>query len=511
MEARKEALRRGIHLKSSGIAQSDFEAEPKIYHDGSWWPLHEGERAAWQSTKRYVSVFKGWQAGGTVIGPPWLKREMARRGPGDYAVITPTYPLMDNKALPELLRCFGGMVRQSGNELIITPLGATMLWGEETAESRILLRHGTRVDAIEAFTAKAIWCDEPGQLADEVFEQIESRGGVYRARFLLTSRPYKFNFYVKRFWDPFRDRQGRMRPAPMSTEDVECINFPSTMNQFMVEEYEEQAKKMVGPDGKPNWRFHLKYDGIPTKPAGVVLENFDEDLNTFDDTGWEPPADWQRAQGTDFGEVNTGAVQAALDPEKDRWDVFMEYHAGRVSVDDHAAAWRLYQGSNAEDPWCWGGAPSEKDWREKYTLAGFAIQEPLFSDRLLGFQKINEMFASGRLRIGKSLIRLLNQIADIAYDLSETGEPMPFKPIPKEREYHLVAALRYLVSGICDAYNEPPRVLKAGPKKTADDIAREEIERQILGDRAHNWERPDPEKSWTQKEAKTRKPVVSKF
>src|SRR5258707_6472484 len=68
--------------------------------------FHPGQLCAWDSDKRFILVLAGTQGGKTSFGPVWLQREILRRGPGDYMVVTPTYPLLVKKALPEFLRLF---------------------------------------------------------------------------------------------------------------------------------------------------------------------------------------------------------------------------------------------------------------------------------------------------------------------------------------------------------------------------------------------------------------------
>ena len=54
--------------------------------------FHPGQIRAWDSLKRFVCVFSGTQGGKTEMGPPWLLREIQLRGPGDYMIVTPTFP-----------------------------------------------------------------------------------------------------------------------------------------------------------------------------------------------------------------------------------------------------------------------------------------------------------------------------------------------------------------------------------------------------------------------------------
>src|SRR5579862_531526 len=75
------------------------------------WNLHAGQRRVMASEKRIILALAGWQSGKTEIGPPWLHREIARRGPGDYLVASPTFPLMTKKVLPSFRRLFVRILR----------------------------------------------------------------------------------------------------------------------------------------------------------------------------------------------------------------------------------------------------------------------------------------------------------------------------------------------------------------------------------------------------------------
>src|SRR5215213_7285708 len=68
--------------------------------------LHYGHTQAWESLRRFIAVIAGTQSGKTSFGPLWLQREIKLRGPGDYMVVTPTFPLLEVKALPEFRRLF---------------------------------------------------------------------------------------------------------------------------------------------------------------------------------------------------------------------------------------------------------------------------------------------------------------------------------------------------------------------------------------------------------------------
>src|SRR6516162_3260345 len=101
---------------------------------GVRWHLHRGQRRAMKSRKRFILVLAGWQSGKTEIGPPWLYREMIQKGPGDYLVASPTYPLMMKKVLPVFVRLFERWLRlgrfvAGKNIFTLSDEGCMRLWG----------------------------------------------------------------------------------------------------------------------------------------------------------------------------------------------------------------------------------------------------------------------------------------------------------------------------------------------------------------------------------------------
>lgn len=409
--------------------------------------MHEGQKRAWDSTARFVCVFKGWQAGGTLIGPPWLFREMQDQGPGDYAVITPNYPLMDNKARPELLKQFAGLVRTSGNELIVTPDGAMALWGDREAKGRILLRHAERAEAIEAFTAKAIWVDEPGQLDDEIWEAIQARGAVNRARYLLTSRPYRINFFTRLWNQIMYEKDGKWIRKVGADPDIDCINFSSLANpEFPPEEYDRQKLRL------PEWRFVMKYDGIPTKPAGAIYDMWQTVPRT------NPDNRWQRASGHDFGPLNMAGIWAykhpteTTDDDKPVWVIYSTYHDGaKKTPQEHVEHFKRRCAKKEDEvliPWAWGGAHSNEDgWRHTFTLLGYPILEPPNVGVAVGIETLYAMLKTGEIRITEDLEKLIEELENYSYEVDDEGEPNQDK-IENKAKYHRADACRYLAVGL---------------------------------------------------------------
>lgn len=447
----------------------DFEAEPKVFApDGSLVPLHEGQRTAWESARRIVAIFAGWRGGKTAIGPWWLLREMQRVGPGDYAVVAPNYPLIDNKARPELKRVLrhtlgkeGEAWQSSGDILTILPAGQRRIWGKERGDTRILFRHGTRAEALEAFDGKGVWVDEPGQLEDDAWVAVQARVSIGRRRILLTSRPYIHNWYVRDIWHRVMDKFHRRRVD--ADEEVEVVNFPSTLNpSFDRAEYDRQKSLM------PEWAHTLKFDGIPTKPAGLIYDCFDDRVaqppEVVGTNVWphiELPKAWPRAIGLDFGPLNTGAVVIAQQLYRIGTDyngnpvwgeptglyiAEREYLDGGKEAGEHI---RDILGKDFESimegripqPLCAGGnVTGEQGWRGWFTVEGLSVAAPLITSVEPAIAHVYGLVKSRRLVVLASCTRLLWEFANYSRELDDEGERT--EKIDKKSRYHLLDALR---------------------------------------------------------------------
>jgi len=467
--------------------RADLESEPLIFHDGEYVPLHDGQKEAWFSLRRFVAIFAGWRSGKTEIGPPLLLREMQRVGPGDYAVIAPTYPILDNKARPALKRYMNrvlgpGSFHSSGDVWTLTEYGCRRIFGYvPEIETRILFRHGSNADAIEAFDAKGIWADEPGQMEDDLHAAMEARVSIGQYRIFYTSRPFKFNWYVTKIWNAVIGPN--LKRLPDAPEDTEVINFPSTANPgFPKAEYERQRAKL------PSWLFDLKYRGIPTKPAGVIFSCFDRSQCVQ-----RVPLDdrWQRAAGHDFGKLHTAGVWAYRHPTlkstegRPSWVVYSTYLGGDLTTAEHAE--RFLYGGTAEDPsdpklrdpeswrcaktgepgkfkpvvpWAWGGnLTSEHGWREAYTLAGYPIAEPGEGAVDKGVEIVFSMIKTGEIRFVSDLEHLLSDLEAYAYEVDDEGNvklDASGKPVISEKsKWHRMDALRGLCVGLTVGAGEP--------------------------------------------------------
>lgn len=410
-------------------------AVPQPYHvtkdGGLSLDFHPGQWRAWDAEERFVIVLAGTQGGKTSWGPFWLHREIQRRGPGDYLIVTPTYPLLNLKALPEFLNLFEtilglGDYRKADRVFQFDAAGEVRTWGEEQEQpTRVLFGHAQDPESLESATAKAAWLDEAGQNKFKLssFEAIIRRLSLAQGRVLITTTPYNLGWLKQLFWDK---RQTR--------DDTAVIRFDSTENPAFPQEEMDRARREL-----PRWKFDMFYRAQFTRPAGMIYDCFDETLHKV--PPFAIPADWPRFMGQDYGGVNTAAVYLAQEPKTNRYYLYREYHHGSRTAKEHKAA--MVAGEPMQ-PVTFGGAPSEDQWRSEFAQAGLPVRRPPVTEVEVGINRVYGAIARNELFILDTCTGILDEIGSYARELDDMGEPI--EKIADKETYHLLDALRYIGS-----------------------------------------------------------------
>lgn len=197
--------------------------------------LHQGQLAAWNSTARFVVVTAGSQSGKTAFGPWWLWREICQRGPGDYLVATPSFPLLNLKALPEFKRLFqrhlklGRYTGSPSRKFEFSKEGQIRCFGEDTGiDTNVWFGHAQDPESLESATAKAAWLDEAGQKKFKLgsFEAILRRLSIAQGRVLITTTPYNLGWLKQVLVDPWAAAHTKGETHP----EIQVIRFDSTTN-----------------------------------------------------------------------------------------------------------------------------------------------------------------------------------------------------------------------------------------------------------------------------------------
>lgn len=399
--------------------------------------FHEGQWEAWDSTARIVVILAGVQSGKTSFGPFWAHREIQRTGAGDGMVVTPTYKLLNLKALPEFLNLFKKTLSLGENKKIdkvfeFDRAGEVRTFGQEQdVPTRILFGYATDPDTLASATLKWAWLDEAGQSKFKLssFDAILMRLSISQGRILITTTPYNLGWIKQKLWD-----------NRITDDDIHVVRFDSTMNPVFPQEEMDRARRDL-----PRWKFDMFYRAIFTRPAGMIYDCFRDGVHKIKQ--FPIPFTWKKYAGVDFGGVNTAAVKIAVNPANDNWYVFSEYHEGNKTAAGHATKIQsTYPVSQA-----YGGAPSEDQWRLEFSTGGLPVHQPPISDVEVGIDRIYGAFKNGRLFIMDNCVNLLDEIGSYSRETDDTGEPT--EKIADKSTYHLLDALRYIMSHLNNSGN----------------------------------------------------------
>lgn len=407
------------------------DAQNKLDPEKSPKWFHKSQRRLWNAKERFVLVLAGTQSGKTCTGPYWLLREIARRGPGDYAVISPTFSLMEVKALPELRRVFselnlGRYVGYPVRKFTLSPQAAQKLYGSPEP-SAVHFGYATNPDSLESATYKAIWCDEAGQPAfkEESWDALLRRLSIHSGRALVTTTPYAWTWIKHRLYD-----------RADSDPEIALIHFESIQNPVFPKAEWERAKAEL-----PAWKFDLFYRARFTRPAGLIYESFDEAC-VIANPRIEP--EWPRYWGIDFGGINTVVVMYAQRPSDQKLILYRTYKSGNRTAAQHVRA--LLQREPVMPKLVVGGAASEGQWRGEFAAAGLPIRKPTISDVEVGIDRVFGVHAQNGILVSSQCTAYLQQKRSYARELDAQGSPLP--TILEKSTYHYMDAERYIISEI---------------------------------------------------------------
>ncbi len=396
--------------------------------------FHPGQWRIWQSDKRFLLALAGTQGGKTSFGPPWLYREIQRCGPGDYMVVTPTYPLLEAKALPEFLRLFErwlelGRFISAGRKFLFSEDGARRTFTTydpvSAPETRVMFGYAADPESLEAATAKAAWLDEVGQKKFKLgsWEAILRRLSLHQGRALLTTTPYNRGWLKQQLWDKWK----------AGDPTIEVSRFESLMNPAFPAEEWERAR-----DSLPRWKFNMFYRALFERPAGMIYDCFDFEQHVV--PRFAIPNNWSRYLGLDFGGVNTAGLFYAQEPGTGRLYLYREYKAGGRTARGHAEA--LLAGEPMA-PACVGGSKSEGQWRSEFRAGGLPVRGPALTDVEVGIDRVYGAHRRGEILVFSDLSGYLDEKEAYSRELDANGEPT--EKIEDKNSYHFMDAERYLI------------------------------------------------------------------
>ena len=396
---------------------------------GLWgYRLHNGQALAWGSDKRYIFVLAGTQSGKTVFGPIWMDREIKRRGAGEYLVVSPTYTLQKMKVVPEYVRFFE-RIQKVG----VYRISDRTIYGEMKGEYTglrftIYFASADNPESLESATAKAAHLDEVGQNSFRLaaWEAIQRRLSIHRGRVLATTTIYNLGWMKSEIYNRWRN----------GDQDIAVIQFSSIMNPaFPKEEYYRMKKIM------PRWKFKMFYDGQYDRPAGMIYDNFDEDLCWINPI--EIPQDWPVRVAHDFGPVNLVALWYAeqkFKEGKSNYYLYRSYHKGNRTIENHARYFKKvskYENIIARV----GGSGSEEQWRTEFKKHGWPIAKPKTNDVEIGINGIYTLHADNRIYAFNTLKEYHDEKMSYSRKLDKNGQITD--EIEDKNSFHHMDAERY--------------------------------------------------------------------
>lgn len=398
--------------------------------------LHMGQWKLWVSERRFLVALAGTQSGKTSFGPHWLYREVQLRGPGDYMVVTPTYPLLALKVLPEFLKLFERWLRlgkftSSGRQFVFSEAGCKRTWPDYDARTmepvRVVFGHAGDPESLESATAKAAWLDEAGQnkFKLESWEAILRRLSLAEGRVLITTTIYNMGWLKQQLYDPWLE----------GDTSIEVSQFASIMNPNFPRSEWKRARRDL-----PRWKFNMFYRAMFERPAGMIYDCLD---NKDIIPRFAIPDTWQRYLGLDFGGVNTAGVFFAMEPVTGRLYAYREYKAGGRSAAEHSEKLREHE---IMIPICVGGSKSEGQWRQEFAMGGLPVQPPAVTDVEVGIDRVYGYIKNHKIIWFDDLAGTLDQLLSYSRELDPDGDAT--EKIADKETFHYLDAVRYIIGYI---------------------------------------------------------------
>lgn len=402
--------------------------------------MHEGQIRAWDCEKRFVVVLAGFQGGKTVFGPPWMDREMARRGPGDYLVATSSFSLLSRRLLPVYQWYFEHKLKQATyNDKLkalvfhtkVKEKGQRVRFPDSDTPTHIFFGSAQTPESLESMTVKAIHLDEVGQkqFKRDSWDAVNRRGAIHRARILCTTTPYGMGWLKQELYDRWVD----------GDPDIDVIQFDSRLNPTFEEEEWDRLIKIY-----PHWKAELFLHGRFAKPSGMIYDIFDTTRHVIP---WHPiPPNWPKFTWHDFGSVNFATLWCAQNPLTGELVIYREYKAGpsgdgsRRSTADHVARIKDLSGDEAFGR-CVGGSLQEEGWRGDFTQAGWRINKPQTRRVDEGIQAAYSWWSLDRIRVMDTCPLFIDEMESYSYVTNDDGEPT--EDIEDKAAYHCMDAMRY--------------------------------------------------------------------
>lgn len=272
---------------------------------------HKQEEAIYSEAK-ITAILTGIQFGKSTTGAVRQKRRMHTYiAPDDtFIIAAPTYKIMAQSTLPAFLRIMDGCGDFNKSDMTYSMRGGGTCY----------MRTATDPDSVVGITnCRGIWLDEGGKVSLYFYENLMARAAFKDCQIDITSSPYSLNWVYKDIVRPkLRD--------PSARPDVRLIQAASNENPYFPKAEWDRNRLVMDPR-----RFKMVFGGEWDRPAGLVYDFFDEDLNQCDP--FELPSGTRFFGGIDWGYTEPFVFMIrAVTPSGQHYDV-SEFYQSNLIID----------------------------------------------------------------------------------------------------------------------------------------------------------------------------------
>lgn len=337
-----------------------------------------------------------------------------------------------------------GFLKQNDSEQFIERAGT---------ENRIKAKTAWNANTLRGDYADKLILDEFQLMAEDAWDEVgapmllDNNGD---AVFIFTPPSLKSSG-ISKAKDPRHASKLFKRAASDTTGMWEAIHFPSHENPFISSE----ALTLITQDmSLDSYRREIMAEDDEIETSWLVHSKFNESLCKI--KRFEIPKNWDVFSGHDFGSANPAALFIARvklplpsgTPNYMRLGdlvIFREYLPGSGfsmlrNIDSFKDLTRDYKVIRSRG----GNTHGEKELREGYINSGWAILEPGQETPKAQLDRVIQLEEANRLFIFEDLFHLLSEVANCMWKLDMDNKPTD--EIKDEKNFHLLAALRYMAS-----------------------------------------------------------------
>ena len=196
------------------------------------------------------------------------------------------------------------------------------------------------------------------------------------------------------------------------------------------------------------------FHGIRAFPEGAIYSVYDETKHKV--VSFAPDRYWPRFVGIDpFGAFIAG-VWLAYDARSGVLNVYREYYAPfGVTTSEHVK--NILTQSAGETIFAWaGGGPSERQARADFAGAGIPLLPSPVVEVWAGIDRVIQLLAANKLVVHDNCPQLISEIGGYRRKMKDGN---PTEAIEDKETFHLLDALRYIVTYLTDGLDDGDEVV----------------------------------------------------